>query len=200
MKDALGAADVADPFDLFRAWYEAAAAAGQPLPGAMSLSTAGGAGQPASRMVLLSLFDRRGFVFHTNYESRKGSELSAQPRVALLFWWASVDRQVRIEGEARRTDPGESDAYFAGRPRGSQIGAWASDQSRPLPGRETLDRRVREVLARFADVPVPRPPHWGGFRVVPGVFEFWRGREDRLHDRLRFDLVRGRWTATELYP
>lgn len=196
----VGIEDPPDPFERFRAWYDEALAAVGSLPRAMSLSTVGTDGCPASRMVLLSSFDRRGFVFHTNYESRKGSELSAEPRAALLFWWGPLNRQVRIEGMAGRTTSPESDAYFAERPRGSQLGAWASEQSRPLPDRETLERRVRDFATRFGDGPVPRPPHWGGFRVVPDVFEFWSGREDRLHERVRYDLAQGRWTATELYP
>ncbi len=192
--------DGSDPFDLFRRWYDEAHLAGQKFPNAMSLTTAGADGCPSSRMVLLSSHDRRGFVFHTNYESRKGDELSAFPRAALLFWWESLNRQVRIEGAVERTSPGESDAYFAGRPRGAQIGAWASDQSRPLPDRKMLESRVREVIARFGEGPVPRPPHWGGYRVAPRSFEFWSGREDRLHERTRFDASPGGWTPTALYP
>jgi pyridoxamine 5'-phosphate oxidase len=151
-------------------------------------------------MVLLSSFDERGFVFHTNYESGKGSEIAACPQVALLFWWDSPNQQVRIEGVAERTSPEESDAYFAGRPRGAQLGAWASDQSRPLPSRETLEARVRKVEARYPRAPVPRPSHWGGYRVIPSSFEFWASREDRLHDRFRYDRTPGGWTATRLYP
>jgi pyridoxamine 5'-phosphate oxidase len=189
-----------DPFDRFRTWYDEARLAGQPFPNAMSLSSVGADGGPASRMVLLSSFDRRGFVFHTNYGSRKATELSACPLAALLFWWESLDRQVRIEGAVVRTSAGESDAYFAGRPRGAQVGAWASDQSRPLPNRETLEERVREIAARYGEDPVPRPPHWGGFRVIPRGFEFWSGRENRLHERTRYDLSPGGWTARILYP
>jgi pyridoxamine 5'-phosphate oxidase len=121
-------------------------------------------------------------------------------RAALLFWWEFLNRQVRIEGRAERTSPEESDAYFAGRPRASQIGAWASDQSRPLPPGGTLDARVREFDARFKGVPVPRPPHWGGYRVIPGCFEFWTGREDRLHERIRYDRTPEGWAVTTLYP
>jgi len=189
-----------DPFDLFGAWCAEAQRAGQVLPDAMSLSTVGTDGRPASRMVLLSSFDREGFVFHTNYDSRKGAELAAAPQAALLFWWSSLDRQVRIEGAVTRTRPEESDAYFAGRPRGAQLGAWASSQSRPLAGRETLDARVREVAARYGEDPVPRPPHWGGYRVAPAMFEFWIGRQDRLHERTRYDRSAVGWTATILYP
>ncbi len=189
-----------NPFDLFRVWYDEACSSSRPLPNAMSLSTVSGNGSPASRMVLLSSFDERGFVFHTNYESCKGSEIEAHPRVALLFWWESPNRQVRIEGAVERTSPEESDAYFTERPRGAQLGAWASDQSRSLPSRETLEERIRKAEARFAGAPVPRPPHWGGYRVKPSSFEFWTGREDRLHDRLRYDRTPDGWTATRLYP
>jgi len=193
-------ADPPDPFDQFGAWYDEAQRAGQFLPNATSLSTVGADGRPASRMVLLSSFDRSGFVFHTNYESRKAAELAATPRAALLFWWSSLDRQVRIEGTAAKTRPEESDAYFAGRPRGAQLGAWASSQSRPLAARETLEARVREVAVRYGEDPVPRPPYWGGFRLAPTMFEFWAGRTDRLHERIRYDRSPEGWTDTILYP
>jgi pyridoxamine 5'-phosphate oxidase len=166
----------------------------------MCLSTARDGGTPAARMVLLSSFDRQGFVFHTNYESAKGGEIAACPRVALLFWWEPLNRQVRIEGVAEKTSPEESDAYFAKRPRGAQLGAWASEQSRPLPSPETLAERVRAVEKRHEGDPVPRPPHWGGYRVTPCVFEFWTGRENRLHDRLRYGRTPDGWAATRLYP
>ncbi len=193
-------ADHTDPFDRFREWYDDALRCGLAIPHAMSLSTARGDGSPASRMVLLSSFDRRGFVFHTNYESAKGSEIAARPRAALLFWWEPRNRQVRIEGSVERTAPEESDAYFAKRPRGSQVGAWASDQSRPLARRETLDERAREIESRYEGAPVPRPPHWGGYRVIPVSFEFWEGREDRLHDRLRYDRTPEGWKMASLFP
>jgi pyridoxamine 5'-phosphate oxidase len=151
-------------------------------------------------MVLLSSFDRRGFVFHTNYESRKAAELAAFPRAALLFWWELLNRQVRIEGSVERTSPDESDAYFAGRARGSQLGAWASSQSRPPPPGETLLGRMRMYEEQFKDLPVPRPPHWGGYRLLPRAYEFWTGREDRLHDRIRCDRTADRWTVTLLDP
>ena len=189
-----------DPFDLFRAWYDEARHSSLAFPNAMSLSTVRPGGSPASRMVLLSSFDLRGFVFHTNYESAKGTEIAACPRAALLFWWEPLNRQVRIEGVIKRTAPEEADAYFGRRPRGSQIGAWASDQSRPLPSRETLEARVREIEARHEGSPVPRPPHWGGYRLVPSAFEFWTGCEDRLHERARYDRTPSGWTSVRLYP
>jgi pyridoxamine 5'-phosphate oxidase len=189
-----------DPFDLFREWYEEAGGSSLALPSAMSLSTVRSNGTPASRMVLLSSCDRRGFVFHTNYESDKGREISASPRAALLFWWEPLNRQVRIEGKVERTTAEESDSYFAGRPRGAKLGAWASDQSRHLPLRETLEARLRETEARCEGVPVPRPPHWGGFRVIPSSFEFWAGRENRLHDRIRYERTPGGWARVRLYP
>ena len=189
-----------DPFDLFRGWYDEANRSSLPMSHAMSLSTVRADGSPASRMVLLSSFDARGFVFHTNYGSGKGGEISACPRTALLFWWEPLNRQVRIEGAVEKTAPEESDAYFAGRPRGAQIGAWASNQSRVLPFRETLEARVREIEARHKGGPVPRPPHWGGYRVIPRVFEFWMGRENRLHDRLRYERTAEGWATTQLYP
>jgi pyridoxamine 5'-phosphate oxidase len=189
-----------DPFDRFRDWYEEAVRSSTGIPNAMCLSTARTGGTPAARMVLLSSFDRRGFVFHTNYESAKGGEIAACPRVALLFWWEPLNRQVRIEGVAEKTSPEESGAYFAKRPRGAQLGAWASEQSRPLPSPETLAERVRAVEKRHEGDPVPRPPHWGGYRVTPCVFEFWTGRENRLHDRLRYGRTPDGWAATRLYP
>ena len=188
------------PFARFRDWYEEALRSPHAIPNAMCLSTVGVDGTPAARMVLLASFDDRGFVFHTNYESRKGAELAACPHAALLFWWESLNRQVRVEGSAERTTPEESDAYFSRRPRASQLGAWASDQSRPLPLWETLEARMRELEERFKDLPVPRPPQWGGYRVLPSAFEFWKGREDRLHERLRYDRTPGGWAVRLLYP
>ena len=189
-----------DPFVLFRDWYDEANRSSLPMPHAMSLSTVRADGSPASRMVLLSSFDARGFVFLTNYGSAKGGEIAASPLAALLFWWELLNRQVRIEGAVEKIAPEESDAYFAGRPRGAQIGAWASDQSRVLPFGETLEARVQEIEARHEGGPVPRPPHWGGYRVIPRAFEFWMGRENRLHDRFRYDRTSGGWATTQLYP
>ena len=147
-----------DPFDMFRDWYEEAVRSSPGVPNAMCLSTVRAGGTPASRMVLLSSFDRRGFVFHTNYESAKGGEIAASPRVALLFWWEPLNRQVRIEGVAEKTSPEESDAYFANRPRGAQLGAWASEQSRPIPPTDTLAARVEDIEKRHAGDPVRGPP------------------------------------------
>jgi pyridoxamine 5'-phosphate oxidase len=193
-------AEIKDPFEKFREWYNEAKRSSHALPNAMCLSTVGADRCPSARMVLLSSFDRRGFVFHTNYESRKGADLAAFPRAALLFWWELLNRQVRVEGSADRTSPDESDAYFAERPRGSQLSAWASSQSRPLPPGETLEARMRRYEEQFKDLPVPRPPHWGGYRLLPRAFEFWTGREDRLHERIRYDRTPDGWTVTLLDP
>lgn len=189
-----------DPLALFRAWYDRAAAAGIAKPNAMTLATVGPDGKPSARIVLLSSYDQRGFVFHTNYESRKGEELALSPRAALLFWWDPLGLQVRIEGRVEMTSGEESDRYFAGRPRGSQIGAWASDQSRLIDGRGALEERVRELEQRYAGRPVPRPPHWGGYRVIPEVYEFWEDRENRLHERVRYERAAGGWRAVRLAP
>ena len=192
--------EIPDPFLLYSDWFDEANRSSLSMPHAMSLSTVRADGSPASRMVLLSSFDARGFVFHTNYGSAKGEEIAASPRAALLFWWEPLNRQVRIEGAVEKTAPEESNAYFAKRPRGAQIGAWASEQSRALPFRETLETRVREIEALHKGGPVPRPPHWGGYRVIPRAFEFWTSRENRLHDRLRYDRTAEGWATTQLYP
>ncbi|HEU4384635.1 MAG TPA: pyridoxamine 5'-phosphate oxidase [Anaeromyxobacteraceae bacterium] len=190
-----------DPIELFRRWYGEALRAAVPRPDAMALATAGPDGRPSVRMVLLSSFDERGFVFHTNYRSRKGEEIATGPRVALALWWEPISRQVRIEGRAEKTTAAESDDYFAGRPRGSQLGAWASDQSAAIPDRATLEARLGEAERRYAGGPVPRPLHWGGYRVVPDAIEFWEGRENRLHDRLRYRRGEsGHWVAERLAP
>lgn len=152
-------------------------------PTAMTLATVGEGGRPSARIVLLKGVDARGFVFYTNYHSRKAREVLARPDVALVFHWIPLETQVRVEGRALPVNPDEADAYFAGRPRGSQLGAWASDQSATLDARETLEARLREVTARFEGKPVPRPPHWSGFRIAPVAIEFWKNRESRLHER-----------------
>jgi pyridoxamine 5'-phosphate oxidase len=188
-----------DPFDQFARWFDEAVAAALPEPNAMTLATVDAAGRPAARVVLLKGIDARGLVFHTNYDSRKGREMSAEPHVALLFFWVELQRQVRVEGIAERTSAEESDAYFAARPRGSQLSAWASPQSAPVSDRAWLEAQVASMEARFTSA-VPRPPNWGGFRVVPSRFEFWQGRESRLHDRLVWSNEGGRWTIGRLAP
>jgi pyridoxamine 5'-phosphate oxidase len=190
----------ADPITQFRAWFAEAQAAGLPQAEAMALATATPDGRPSARMVLLRGLDERGFVFFTNYEGRKGAELGANPRAALVFYWYGLDRQVRVEGRVEVMSAAESDAYFRGRPRGSQVGAWASPQSAVIPGREFLEERSRAFSARYAGVEVPRPPHWGGLRVVPEVIEFWQGQPDRLHDRLRYRREGGGWVRERLAP
>jgi pyridoxamine 5'-phosphate oxidase len=189
-----------DPMDLFREWFAAAREAGIFLPEAMMVATATPDGAPSGRMMLLKGVDPAGFVFFTNYESRKAAELAANPRAALVFHWAILERQVRVEGPVSRLSPAESEAYFRTRPRGSRIGAWASRQSAPLATRADLEARVREHEARFAGGDIPLPPYWGGFRVVPERIEFWQGRIDRLHDRLRFERDGEKWRAERLYP
>jgi pyridoxamine 5'-phosphate oxidase len=169
-------------------------------PHAMVLATADAAGAPSARVVLLRGWDERGFVFFTNYESRKGVELAARPRGTLLFYWPELERQVRIEGEARTLPAAESDAYFARRPRGHRLGAWASPQSRPLPDRAALERAMAEADARFGDDEVPRPPYWGGYRLTPERFEFWQGRPNRVHDRLRYQRSGAGWARDRLAP
>jgi pyridoxamine 5'-phosphate oxidase len=189
-----------DPILQFRAWYEQAAAAGLHLPDAMTLATATPDGQPSARMVLLRGCDEAGFVFYTNYESRKARDLSANPRAALVFYWGPLERQVRVEGRAELVAPEVSDAYFRTRPRASQLGAWASPQSQVLAGRQALERNLEEASARHAGGEVARPPYWGGYRVVPEVVEFWQARAGRLHDRLRYRRLRRGWVLDRLAP
>jgi pyridoxamine 5'-phosphate oxidase len=189
-----------DPVAQFAQWYEHAQGAAKPLPDAVALATATRAGHPSARMVLLKSFDAHGFVFYTNYGSRKGRELARNPRATLLFYWGESGRQVRIEGRVGKSTARESDEYFATRPRGSQLAAWASEQSTVLAGRGALERRVA-AYARKYPAAVPRPPHWGGYRLVPEAFEFWQGREDRLHDRILYRRAgRGRWRIERLAP
>jgi pyridoxamine 5'-phosphate oxidase len=190
-----------DPFGQFRAWFEQACAANLLRPDAMTLATTTADGRPSARMVLLRGCDERGFAFFTNYDSRKAEELDANPQAALVFYWPEFDRQVRVEGPVERLPAEESDAYFRGRPRGSQLSAWASPQSRVIDGREVLERRVEELTAAYLDRDVPRPPFWGGYRVVPVVIEFWQGRANRLHDRLRYlREADSRWRIERLGP
>ena len=191
-----------DPIAQFRSWFDEAVAAGEPEPNAMCVATADADGAPSARMVLLKSVDRRGFVFFTNYESRKGRELAANPRAAIVFRWPVLHRQVSVTGTVRKVSVTESDAYFATRARGSQIGAWASAQSSVLAGgRSDLDAAVAAVEARFSEwESIPRPRHWGGYRVRPETIEFWTGRPDRLHDRVRFTRVRSHWRSDVLSP
>jgi len=189
-----------NPLSLFTTWYEAAERAGIYLPESAALGTASPDGMPAVRMILLKGFDERGFCFYSNYESRKGRELDANPRAALTFHWAVLERQVRIEGVVTRLADAESLAYFQTRPRGSRLGAWASRQSELLDRRETLEARVKEYDERFAGVDVPLPPFWGGYRLAPSRIEFWQGRVNRLHDRLLFERADAGWRCSRLYP
>jgi pyridoxamine 5'-phosphate oxidase len=189
-----------DPFALFDAWYAEARAAEINDSNAMALATAGARGRPSVRMVLLKGHGSDGFVFYTNREGRKAAELAANPQAALLFHWKSLRRQVRIEGPVSLAGDAESDAYFASRSRDSQLGAWASDQSRPLADRETFEARFAEMQARFEGSDVPRPPHWGGYRVAPETIEFWQDRAHRLHERRVFTRSGEGWTEGMLYP
>jgi pyridoxamine 5'-phosphate oxidase len=190
-----------DPIVQFRRWFGDARAAGLAEPEAMTLATTGPDGRPSARMVLLKGFDQRGFVFYTNYTSRKSRELAANPAAALVFWWPPpLQRQVRIEGLVERVSHEESEAYFRTRPFGSQLGAWASNQSEVIPDRDVLEKRLEELSARYADGEVPLPPFWGGFRLAPDVIELWQGRPNRLHDRLRYRRDGDRWTIQRLSP
>ena len=189
-----------DPLVQFRRWYDEAAAAGVRAPEAMALATSTSDGAPSLRMVLLKGADERGFAFYTGYVSRKASELDSNPRAALLFYWDPLGRQVRIEGTVERVAENESDAYFATRPRGAQLAATASKQSSVLANRDEIDSRVAELDHDYTAREVPRPEHWGGYRLVPDIYEFWQHREDRLHDRLRYRRADGSWAIERLSP
>lgn len=191
----------ANPFYQFQRWFDDARAATPIEPNAMALATVGNDGRPSLRMVLLKDMDERGFVFYTNYESRKGRELADTPWAALTFFWPEMERQIRIEGRVEPVSAEESDAYFHSRPVGSQLSASVSHQSQVISGREVLEERVAELSAQYQGQEIPRPADWGGFRVIPDTIEFWQGRPNRLHDRLRYRLLAdGRWQIERLSP
>jgi pyridoxamine 5'-phosphate oxidase len=198
----------ANPVDLFTTWMSDAVAAKEPEPNAMCLATVSAEGRPSARFVLLKGYDESGFVWYTNYESRKAHDLASNPAAALTFWWAGLERSVRIEGDAVRVSAEESDEYFESRPPQSRLGAWVSDQSRPISGREGLEGRWSELEKMYFDdsgnviKTIPRPPHWGGFRIVPTRMEFWKGRASRLHDRIVFERKdpSHAWCITRLQP
>jgi pyridoxamine 5'-phosphate oxidase len=189
-----------DPLRRFGDWFEEAGRAGIAVPETMTLATADADGAPSARMVLLKGVDDEGFVFYTGYVSRKARELTDNPRAALVFYWRPLGKQVRVEGRVERVSAAESAAYFATRPRGSQLAAWASQQSEPLAGREELDRRYAELEREYEGRDVPLPPHWGGFRLRPDAIEFWQHRDNRLHDRIRYTRAREGWRPELLSP
>jgi len=202
MQRGLDESDVdADPFRQFAAWFDEARAASPVEPNAMALATVGADGRPSLRMVLLKGADERGFVFYTNYQSRKGRELADTPWAALTFFWPEMERQIRIEGHVEPVSAEESDTYFHSRPVGSQLSASASRQSEVIAGREELEQRVAALSAQYQNQEIPRPENWGGFRVIPDAIEFWQGRASRLHDRLRYRLLAsGGWQIERLSP
>lgn len=190
-----------NPVQQFKKWFEQAIAAQLPEPNAMTIATATKDGKPTARMVLLKDFDDRGFVFYTNYESHKGQQLTENPQAALVFWWAELERQVRIEGQVTQVSAQESDEYFHSRPLNSQLGAWVSHQSQEIASYEVLEQRLAQLQAKYAEQVIPRPAHWGGFRVIPREIEFWQGRPSRLHDRLLYLQQSDRsWLIKRLSP
>jgi len=191
----------ANPFIQFQTWFDQALSAELPDPNAMTLATATPEGKPSARIVLLKGFDEEGFVFYSNYNSQKGQQLAANPWAALVFWWAELERQVRIDGYVEKVSPEESEAYFASRPFDSQLGAWASQQSEVIASRAVLEDKIAELKQKYEAQAVPKPPHWGGYRLFPTEFEFWQGRPSRLHDRLRYrQQSDGTWLQQRLAP
>lgn len=189
-----------DPIALFGRWFEQARDAQVPEPNAMALATVDESGAPDARAVLLKEYDERGFVFFTNYGSRKGKDLARHPVAALLFNWLPLERQVRIRGTVEKIARGESESYFMSRPRGSQLGAWASEQSATIADRAVLEAKIAELEGEYRGREIPVPPHWGGYRVQPATIEFWQGRPNRLHDRLRYERAAGTWRRERLSP
>jgi pyridoxamine 5'-phosphate oxidase len=189
-----------NPIEQFKIWFEQAIAANLLEPNAMTLATVTADGKPSARIVLLKDYDDRGFVFYTNYKSRKGLELQHNPHAVLVFLWGDLERQVRIEGRVEVVNDEISDAYFHSRPLGSQLGAWASEQSSVVASRAELEQRIAHLEAEYRDREIPKPDHWGGFRVIPTEIEFWQGRPNRLHDRLRYSWIDGNWKIERLAP
>ena len=189
-----------EPWELFSSWFEIARNTKILEPNAMILSTVTQDGQPTSRVVLLKDFDQSGLVFFTNYLSQKGEQLAYNPRASILFWWEPLERQIRVEGEVVKIDEEESDTYFKSRPYGSRLGAWVSEQSQKIVDRTVLEKRQIEFEKKFAEGNVPRPDHWGGYRLTPNKFEFWQGRSNRLHDRLLYQMQQDAWTRARLAP
>jgi len=190
-----------NPFKQFQVWFDQALAAQLPEPNAMTVATVTKSGKPRARVVLLKNFDERGFVFYTNYHSHKGQELADNPQAAIAFWWAELERQVRIEGRVLKVSDRESDEYFHSRPFNSRLGAWASEQSQVIESREVLEQSLQDLKTKYENQDIPRPPHWGGFRVIPTAIEFWQGRPSRLHDRLLYSLLDdGSWQIERLSP